>query len=320
MKSELQKLLILYKVGKITKQQFLEGIAYIKMKVIKQSNNNNTSIVKHTPEKPNKSENKVTNPIVTNPIVTNPILSIHPMLVQHKIYQYNVKLYNKHKSNLKKEITNEFKNEELYTDNIHDEEESAARFAYHQSILNDDKAVRVEQAKYIQTLCGLNSTEKLIKLSRSKVIKEFKAEHNYSKKVVLLEGFVVRKTVDQTSFGNFVFWNEIKSLMKLFPYNHFPKLVAYDPNSLVIYMSYCGDMLNCKNLPINWREQLQKIKQILVKSDVNSNDMLLRNTCVMDNRINIIDFGLNTQFKKDINITMGHFYEKILNLESKKHK
>lgn len=189
---------------------------------------------------------------------------------------------------------------------------------YHQKLLNDDTKIMEEQAKYIKTLLGLNRNEKLVKLSQSHIIKEFTAEHNHSRKVVLLEGFIVRKMIDQTSFGNYLFWNEVRSLLKLLPYRHFPKLIAYDPNRLLIYMTYCGNMITSKNMPSDWKKQLEDIKNILLETRVNSNDMSTRNTCVIGDRIHIIDFGLNTIFQKDINQVIQHFHGDLVALASRR--
>lgn len=184
-------------------------------------------------------------------------------------------------------------------------------------IMKDEKQIKLEQVKYISKIKDLPNSIKLNILSKLVSIKEFNAEHNYSKKVVLLEGFIVRKVVEQTSFGNFLFHNEIRSLNKLLPYPNFPKLIAFDPDRLLIYMSYCGEMINNCNLPIDWRQQLVLIKNNLIKADVNSNDMLLRNTCILDNKIHIIDFGLDTIFRKNVDYSISKLARELLLLENK---
>lgn len=301
MKAELQKLFILYKTGKINQLQLFKIMKQLKKKNNKTTHNNEI-IYNEMPNNQMQINNKI----------------MHPMIVQHKLHK--LKLQNTQKQSLLKEIINDINlNKELPVDDLN-LEESKKRFKYHQSILHNDKEIIVEQAKYIKQLCGLSQKEKLIKLSRCGIIKEFKAEHNYSKKVLLLEGFIVRKIIEQTSFGNYLFWNEINALIKLFPYKHFPKLIAYDPNRLVIYMSYCGDMLTPKNLPSDWKEQLATIHTYIKEAKVQSHDMLVRNTCVLNGRINIIDFGLNTQFPTNADNNMQKFYSRIKLLESKKQK
>jgi hypothetical protein len=69
-------------------------------------------------------------------------------------------------------------------------------------MLDDDKAIKVEQVVFLQQLIKYSHAYKLNYLSKLEVIKEFNAEHNYSKKVLLLEGFIVKKMIDHTSFGN----------------------------------------------------------------------------------------------------------------------
>jgi hypothetical protein len=304
MNQKLKQILLLYKLGKITKEQLVEYIYIQKQKNTPPQILNNQKLI----SKPSNKQNAI--------VMHTP--KLHPIVHQHKIYQYNISQINKQKKKLKKNIIQNLNTSIILVDNTQNDIESEERLKYCQSILHDDKAIRVEQVKYIKTLYGLSHTQKLIKLGRSKTIKEFKAEHNHSKKVVLLEGFIVRKIVDQTSFGNYMFWNEVRSLIKLIPYNHFPKLIAYDPNSLIIYMSYCGNIINHKNLPKNWRHQLTQIQENLTQADVNSNDMLVRNTCVLDNRINIIDFGLDTIFRKNIDVSMSQLFNQMLRLESKK--
>ncbi len=175
----------------------------------------------------------------------------------------------------------------------------------HLKLLNNDKIVKTEQFKYIKELMKLSYGKRLHILSKSPIIKGFTSEHNYSRYVCLIQGFVVKKIIEPTSFGNFVFWNEVNALKKLLKYPHFPKLLAYDSFNLVIYMSYCGNVADSSNLPDDWVEQLNNIRKILKYLNVNSNDMLVRNTCILDGKIHIIDFGLTTQFPKDIDTSIN---------------
>jgi hypothetical protein len=189
---------------------------------------------------------------------------------------------------------------------------------HHRKILINDKEIKKEQFKYCQNIVKMPLLVRLEILSQSNIIKEFKSEHNHSDTVTLLEGFIVKKQLEQTSMGNFMFWNEVNSLRKLLPYTHFPKLIAYNQNSLTIYMTYCGDAVTPSNLPSNWRQQLENIKNELYAADVNSNDMILRNTCILDNKIYIIDFGMHSLFKKDVAESMINLYNRMHMIESKK--
>jgi hypothetical protein len=189
---------------------------------------------------------------------------------------------------------------------------------YHQQILKNDTEVKREQFRYCQKILKMPFLVRLQLLSQSNTIKEFNAEHNHSDKVILIEGFIVKKQLEQTSMGNFMFWNEVNSLRKLLSYTHFPKLIAYNQDSLTIYMTYCGSEVSPFNLPSNWKQQLENIKNQLYEADVNSNDMILRNTCILDNKIYIIDFGMHSLFKKDVAQSMVNLYNRMYMIESKK--
>jgi tRNA A-37 threonylcarbamoyl transferase component Bud32 len=117
-----------------------------------------------------------------------------------------------------------------------------------------------------------------------------------------------------------MFTNEINALSKLRGYPHFPHLIAYDPKNLIIYMTYCGGLLTSENLPNNWRDQIHNIKEIMMTLNINSNDMLTRNTCCLNGEIKIIDFGLHTIFGRTIEEVIGDLYNNINILSSSKNK
>ena len=190
----------------------------------------------------------------------------------------------------------------------------------YRDLLENPEKAKEKQKEILFKLSKMNQLQKLEYLGQLETVKEFNSEHHYSKKVVLLEGLIVRKQCQLDSFGNYMFKNEIKSLQKLTPYPHFPILVAFDPYNLVIYMTYCGPTLNSSNIPRNWREQFEEISQILEVLDVNSNDMLLRNTCVFNGEISVIDFGLDTQFGRDLKTVLREFYLKLNSITNPKQK
>jgi tRNA A-37 threonylcarbamoyl transferase component Bud32 len=115
-----------------------------------------------------------------------------------------------------------------------------------------------------------------------------------------------------------MFWNEVKALKKIGHYPHFPFLIAYDPNSLTIYMTYCGSTLSSENLPKNWKVQFEEISQIMNITNINSNDMLLRNICCLGDEIKIIDFGLNTIFGRTIDDVLNDLLIILNQLEKNK--
>ena len=188
----------------------------------------------------------------------------------------------------------------------------------HLELLKNQSLAKATQKEFLYKISRMSPKEKLEFLSNLEIIMEFGNEHNHSKKVVLLEGFIVRKQCQLDSFGNFMFQNEIKALNKLSPYPHFPIIVAIDPYNLIIYMTYCGETLDSSNIPSDWKNQFDEISQILEVLDVNSNDMLLRNTCIFNGEISIIDFGLYTQFGRDLKTVLGEFYQRLSSISPKK--
>jgi hypothetical protein len=247
-------------------------------------------------------------------------LGIHPLIHMHQLKQNQIKYLNTIK-NSNKQVNQEVKNKiELATyNNIFFPCKTKKEIIdYHRKIIKNDVELKMEQYKYCQKILKIPFLVRLQLLSQSNTIKEFKAEHNHSDKVTLLEGFIVKKQLEQTSMGNFMFWNEVNSLRKLLPYKHFPKLIAYNQNSLTIYMTYCGDSVTPLNLPYNWKQQLENIKSELYTADVNSNDMILRNTCILNNKIYIIDFGMHSLFKKDVAQSMVNLYNRMYMIESKR--
>ena len=74
-------------------------------------------------------------------------------------------------------------------------------------------------------------------------------------------------------------------------------------------MTYCGKSLNNVNkIPSNWKSQFLKIKNILIKTQINPNDITLDNVCVLDGVIKLIDFGLANNNYKEITRSMNKLY------------
>lgn len=146
------------------------------------------------------------------------------------------------------------------------------------------------------------------------IIRQFNNQHTCSDNVSLIEGYIVKKRCNNDSLGNFMFWNEVNVLKKVKGFPHFPIMITYDPNSLTIYMTYCGPALKNDNIPNNWEEQFNEISQIMTVLNVNSNDMIHRNICCLGNEIKIIDFGLNTIFGRTIKEVLNDFYRDLKNI------
>jgi hypothetical protein len=158
--------------------------------------------------------------------------------------------------------------------------------------LKDYDMIKQKNNELFVTLSNIKTKEGVLQyMNRLKDIHKFTSEHTNSDKVSLIEGYIVKKVCFNNSLGNYMFTNEINALSKLRGYPHFPHLIAYDPQNLIIYMTYCGGLLTSENLPNNWRDQIHEIKEIMMTLNINSNDMLMRNTCCLDGEIKIIDFG-----------------------------
>ena len=159
--------------------------------------------------------------------------------------------------------------------------------------------------KTYNNLLVLNSKDRKYYLNNLKITKQFKSPHHYSSSVYLLENYIVRKNLKTNRLGYFLFKNEINALKRLGTFEHFPKLLGYDPKQMCIFMTFCGEQISRKNIPSDWSRQLDKIHQNLLSVNVNSNDMILRNVCVLNKRIYIIDFGLYSPFGSSIDETIS---------------
>ena len=184
--------------------------------------------------------------------------------------------------------------------------------------LENYKLIKDEIKKTINVLSQIkNKRLRLNYLENLKTVYKFNNEHSNSLEVCLLEGYVVKKKCFGTSLGNYMFKNEVSALIKLNGYPHFPILFEYDPEKLIIYMSYCGNTISSQNISVNWKEQFNEISEIMTVLKVNSNDMIPRNICCLDNEIKIIDFGLHTIFGKTIKEVLNDLYGQLSNINNK---
>ena len=76
--------------------------------------------------------------------------------------------------------------------------------------------------------------------------------------------------------------------------------------------------INYKNIPDNWLHQYNEIKDIFTKHQITSGDILQKNICVLNNIIFIIDFGLNSQFSENYQISLKKLYKILLNISNTK--
>ena len=186
-----------------------------------------------------------------------------------------------------------------------------SRILENSKINKDDSEIIRIQKEFTTNLSKMTMLERLFYLENLVIIKEFDEEHNYSRKVELLEGFVVKKSVLYSRLGHQLYINEVNSLRQLIPFKHFPTMIAFDEWNLVIYMTYCGEIINSQNIPNNWIVQYTNISDTLKNTKVNPNDILIRNICILDNTIYIIDFGLNNIFAKPLNIVLQNLKSKL---------
>jgi hypothetical protein len=123
----------------------------------------------------------------------------------------------------------------------------------------------------------------------------------------------------------------IKSLYLLNMYQDLefiPKLIEKDDNNLKIVTTYCGKLANTERLPKDWKNQLIKIRNILIKKKLSFidwgpwdiNPYVLNNICIKDNKIFFIDLGdCKYDSKENINKYFNDNIEKIeLILSNKK--
>jgi len=87
-------------------------------------------------------------------------------------------------------------------------------------------------------------------------------------------------------------------IKKLEKYSFVPKLLYHDDNTLK--QEFAGDIVNIRyNLPHDWKEQLDYIRDCLVEERIiipdldiwNINPVIINNLCVKNNKLYLIDFG-----------------------------
>jgi hypothetical protein len=158
-------------------------------------------------------------------------------------------------------------------------------------------------SRELTNLKDKSNTDRLEYISKKKIQTKFKCQNIYSNGVYLLKNYLVAKKLFSNANGYILWKNEINSLKRVYNYRHFPQLIAVDPRNLIIYTTYCGKSLdNPVKLPLNWKQQYNQIKKTLLTCQINPNDILPRNICVLHDTIFIIDFGLsNINYKEILN-------------------
>jgi len=98
---------------------------------------------------------------------------------------------------------------------------------------------------------------------------------------------------------------EIDALERLNGKKHFPQVIKI--GNRVIWMTYCGERLTKDNLPKNWEQQCKEIETVFNEKKVFHTDFTKivngkkahKNLCVNKGIINVIDWGLWTNDKKE---------------------
>ncbi len=189
------------------------------------------------------------------------------------------------------------------------------KYEYLKNMNNSDyiRNVHIDIINQIKILKDYNIINKYFETLKK--IHSFTNEHLGSDEVYLLEGYIVKKKCKNDWYGSFLFWNEVNALHKVSEYPHFPYLLSYDSKKLIIYMTYCGENLSFKNVPSDFKNQLNEIKTVMRIFNINSNDMIKRNICCLGNEIKIIDFGLSSNmFNNNITDSINKLESYILDL------
>lgn len=100
---------------------------------------------------------------------------------------------------------------------------------------------------------------------------------------------------------------EIKALKLLKGYKHFPQLIDILEGKREIIMTDCGVPLAKNNLPQNWKRQCGRIEKTLNEKGIHhidfwgfvNNVKTHKNILVKDGIINVIDFGLLANEKRE---------------------
>ena len=111
-----------------------------------------------------------------------------------------------------------------------------------------------------------------------------------SSSVYFLKNNIVKKVFKNQNIET-KFKSEIFCLKKLSKYNIVPKLLKVDKKNNAIYLENVGERISKKNIPKNWKFQLNKILKIFYKEGIQHRDLKLDEVLVKKGQIKIVDFG-----------------------------
>lgn len=101
-------------------------------------------------------------------------------------------------------------------------------------------------------------------------------------------------------FNNPLGYNaEKNSYIRLNNNKHFPNIIHYDDNELLITLEDAGIPINNVNNIENWQQQLQEISNSLKENNIKHNDIIEGNFAVKDNILKLIDFEYAEDLSKN---------------------
>lgn len=106
---------------------------------------------------------------------------------------------------------------------------------------------------------------------------------------IVVEDDRVTKTICYKDLSEELFRRELFWLDRLKDTGFVPKVLSV--SGLSITMEYCGEVLNCRNIPDDAYEQLFTIALTLFSRHCYYNDWKIHNLLVKNGKIFIIDFG-----------------------------
>jgi thiamine kinase-like enzyme len=151
----------------------------------------------------------------------------------------------------------------------------------------------------LKTIINTQSNINFLKINNNK---KFKIESKIDFKI---SNLIIKKEIKEYDGCDKIgdkfdhFFREIKSLEQLKKYNNFPKIISFDGKKHIIYLNYCGELINKNNIPSNWKYQLENINKTLIKNNIFHNDIWYGNFLIKDGIIHLIDFGWSTHYYQD---------------------
>tara|TARA_B100002051_G_scaffold253745_1_gene267921 strand:+ start:75 stop:629 length:555 start_codon:yes stop_codon:yes gene_type:complete len=120
---------------------------------------------------------------------------------------------------------------------------------------------------------------------------------------------VYKETVRYLEFR--VVENEIYWLKKLSDFEHTPNIIDHNKNKITL--SYAGEPLTSKNLPIDWEKQIEKILDKLNEINCSHNDIKPTDLLMLNNKIMLIDFqwasNVNQSLSTNLPKSIGGIYK-----------